>query len=278
MLCADDYAMSEGVSRGIVELAAEGRISATGAMSVAQGWRELAAELRPFAGRIGLGLHLTLTGLGPLGPMPAFAPGGRFPALGAVVSAALRRRLPLAEIGAEIERQLDAFADALDRVPDFVDGHQHVHALPGIRGLLLGALARRGWTPWLRDPSDGAMGLLRRGGPVPKALVVATLATGFAARARRAGHVTNRGFAGYSDFRPGSDLRADFGAYLAAPGPGHLVMCHPGRVAAGDTLDGVVESRERERAFLASDLWPALLAERRMVLVPAPTEPARSSG
>jgi predicted glycoside hydrolase/deacetylase ChbG (UPF0249 family) len=47
-------------------------------------------------------------------------------------------------------------------------------------------------------------------------------------------------------------------------------MCHPGYVAAGDTLDDVVEARERERAFLASDEFPALLERRDFRLVKVP--------
>jgi predicted glycoside hydrolase/deacetylase ChbG (UPF0249 family) len=105
---------------------------------------------------------------------------------------------------------------------------------------------------------------------VPKALAVAALSSGFGALARRAGFATNRGFAGFSAFDPGRDLALDFARFLMAPGPAHLVMCHPGHVVAGETLDDVVEARERELAFLASDKFPALLERRGFRLVRAP--------
>lgn len=202
--------------------------------------------------------------------MPSFAPSGRFPPLRSVVLGALGRRLPLSEIAAEIGRQLDAFEEAAGRPPDFVDGHQHVHALPGIRRVLLDVLTRRGGRPWLRDPADGPGAILARRASAGKALVVAGLSAGFGPAARRIGFETNRGFSGFSAFDPDAEIGADFARYVEAPGPAHLVMCHPGRVAPGETLDGVVEARERERAYLASDAFATLLSERGIVLVPRP--------
>jgi predicted glycoside hydrolase/deacetylase ChbG (UPF0249 family) len=47
-------------------------------------------------------------------------------------------------------------------------------------------------------------------------------------------------------------------------------MCHPGHVAARETLDDVVEARERELAFLASDEFAALMKRRGVRLVKEP--------
>lgn len=272
VLCADDYGMSEGVSRGIAELAGAGRISAASVMTGGPAWPAEAAGLRPLAGRVGIGLHLTLTWGAPLGPMPGFAPGGRLPPLGRAVRTALSGRLPVAEIEGEIARQLQAFADALGREPDFVDGHQHVHALPGIRSALLRVLARRGLAGrvWLRNPGDRPSAILARRSEVAKAAIVAALSAGFRAEAEEAGFWTNRGFSGFSSFAD-RDTGVDFDRSLAALGPAHLVMCHPGHVADGEVLDGVTGSRRRELAYLASPAWPELLAACGVELVPKPT-------
>lgn len=272
VLCADDYGMSGGVSRAIVELAWAGRVSATSVMVLAPRWREFSRDLVPLAGRVGIGLHLTFTWGASLGPMPRLAPDGRLPSLRALVGKALTSGLPRAELAAEIERQLDSFEAGLGRPPDFVDGHQHVHALPGIRSALLDTLTRRRLAGrlWIRDPADSARAILGRGGAVGKAAIVAGLASGFGRACRQAGFHTNRGFAGFSSFDPGLDLRSDFARFLARPGPEHLVMCHPGHVAPGERLDGVEEARGRELAFLDSDAFPALLRERGIELAPAP--------
>src|SRR5215211_4736326 len=111
----------------------------------------MAPELKALDGRIGIGLHLNLTAGRPLGPMPGFAPRGSFPGNGEMIARALAGRLPREEISAEIERQLDGFEAAFGRAPDFVDGHQHVHVLPGVRSELLRVLAHRAAGLWLRD-------------------------------------------------------------------------------------------------------------------------------
>lgn len=262
ILCADDYALSPAVSRGILKALAAGRLSGTGVMTNRPFWREGAAELAPFWDRAEIGLHLNLTLGAPLAAMPRFAPEGRLPALGPLLRSALLRRLPEAELRAEIDRQIDAFVEGAGRPPAYVDGHQHVHVLPGVRYWLLDALARRGWAGrvWLRDCADSPAAVLRRRSEIPKAAFVGGLARGFAAASRARGFATNEGFAGFSSFDPARDYGADFRVYLIAPGPRHLVMCHPGHADAElAAVDPHTTSRENELAFLLSADFPVAL-------------------
>ena len=273
VVCADDFALTEGVSRAILDLARAGRLSATSAMTNRPWWPRLAPALGELDGRLGVGLHLNLTLGQPLGAMPRLAPGGVLPGLPDLVPMALLGRLPLAEIGAEIERQLTAFEAALGLAPDFVDGHQHVHVLPGIRAELLGALERRGWRGrvWLRDPADRLSAILRRRVAARKALTVRALASGFGQAGRASGFHTNEGFSGFSPFDPARDPAADFARFLEALGPRPLVMCHPGHVDAElATLDPVTEPRAREYAYLASDAFKNLLEREALLLTPRP--------
>ncbi|MEA2839254.1 MAG: hypothetical protein QOF41_584 [Methylobacteriaceae bacterium] len=261
-LCADDYALTPGVSRGILELLEARRLTAVSVMVTEPGWPRAAAEISPFAGTADVGLHLNLTLGSPLGGMPRLAASGKFPALGALVRSALLGRLPVAEIAAEIARQVDAFAQSFGRLPDHVDGHQHVHALPGIRGTLLKILVRHGLAGhlWLRDPGDRLHAIVARR-MAPKALAVATLTGGFAAQASAHGFARNQGFAGFSDFAPSGNYAATFAASLRLPGPRHLVMCHPGHSdAALAALDPAAASREAELAFFLSPAFSELLA------------------
>ena len=104
VLCADDFGLTDGVSRGIVELAAMRRLSATGAMTNMPGWRRAAPDLKLLRGRIDIGLHLNLTTGSPLGPMPNLAPSGGFPPLKELLPRALRRGLNGDEIAGEISK------------------------------------------------------------------------------------------------------------------------------------------------------------------------------
>ncbi len=234
-LCADDYALSPGISRGILEALGAGRLSATSVMTTRPFWPKDAHELRQFKTKADIGLHLNLTLGGPLGDMPAFAASGHLPGISRVLKAARRNALPEAEIGQEISRQLDAFCEHFDAAPAFVDGHQHVQVLPQIRAALFACLEEKGFSGkvWLRDSSDRPSRVLRRRVELTKALGIAWLGRGFAREAARRGFVTNDGFAGFSAFDPAHDYAADFARYLRAPGRRHLIMCHPGILRRG---------------------------------------------
>ncbi|MFL4993994.1 MAG: ChbG/HpnK family deacetylase, partial [Microvirga sp.] len=117
ILCADDFGLADGVSRGIVELAEMGRLSATGAMTNMPGWRRMARSLMPLRDRIAVGLHLNFTAGTPLGPMPRLATLGAFPALKDLLPKALKRQLPDSEIAEEISRQIEAFEEAFGDAP-----------------------------------------------------------------------------------------------------------------------------------------------------------------
>ncbi|PZN95586.1 MAG: hypothetical protein DCF30_18705, partial [Hyphomicrobiales bacterium] len=159
------------------------------------------------------------------------------------------------EIAAEIARQLDAFEDRLGRAPDFIDGHQHVHVLPGVRRAVLDAVAVRypAGSVYLRDPADSAASIQARGVAVGKALTISALALGLRVAALRRGIPVNRGFSGVAPFDPERDFGADLARFLLRPGPEHLVMCHPGFVDDElARLDPVIETRPIEHAALAA--------------------------
>lgn len=264
VLCADDYGLAPGVGTGIRRLIAAGRLSATSCMTAGPHWRDEAALLVPLLARrpdwADVGLHFTLTDQTPAGPMPRLAPSGRLPSVGQLMGLAYTGRLDRREIADELARQLDAFTSALGRPPAYIDGHQHVHLLPGVREAVVEAL-RQIPGAYVRQCGDGVAALLARGVAVPKAALLAGMSGGLRALAGRAGVPYNRHFAGVydlSDRVPFADLMVRF---LARPRPGLLVMVHPG--IADDALravDCVVEQRERELEYLASDAFAGLLA------------------
>ncbi len=256
VLCADDFALTKGVSRGILRLLERGRISATGAMTNRPHWRAMAGELSAFAGRADLGVHLNLTCAEPLTPMPRFAPGGVFAKLPAVLKGGLSYRLPVAELVGEINAQLSAFEDAMGRAPDFIDGHQHVHGLPGVRDVFLEVVAQRYGgpaKPYIRVSGDCLTRIAARRVAMAKALQVTLLSSGFRRRVKALGFPLNNGFAGFSPFDPAQSYAEQFASYLVAPGTRHLVMCHPGDLDAElPGLDPVVATREQEQRFFES--------------------------
>ena len=270
ILCADDYAIAPGVSRAICALIQQGRLSATDCMTVSPFWREHARWLQLLAGRADIGLHLTLTDLRPLGLMARLAPDGRLPSLGALMKAAFLGRLDGGELRAEVARQLDEFTTGFGRAPDFIDGHKHVHLLPGVRSALFDVLGERSWgatRPYLRSCAVPPAAALRRGVAAGKALLLGALSAGFARRARATGFAVNAGFSGVYDFSGRVPYERLLERFLAGLPAGAIVMCHPGE--PDDDLrrvDAVTDQRDVERRVLASDALPAILAKAGVAL------------
>lgn len=256
ILCADDYGMSAGVTRGILELADKRRISATSAIVTLPRWSEDARRLATVRENVAVGLHLNLTLGQPLGAMARLAPGGTLPSIGGLVRRSLMRDIDAEEIAAETTRQLERFADAAGFKPDHIDGHQHAHALPVVRRGVLDAVKR--WygelSPLVRDPGDRGFHIAGRGGEMAKAFTTAALAYGFAFAARRRGLRVNTGFSGFSAFDTERIYDLELAGSMRLTGAGHIVMCHPGH---GDEelagLDPVVTRRGQELEALLTN-------------------------
>ncbi|MBN8808938.1 MAG: ChbG/HpnK family deacetylase [Sphingomonas sp.] len=245
ILCADDFGYSPEISATIAGLARTGKLNATSCMALMPGWATDAALLADLPDTVQVGLHLTLTGERPLTPMPRLAPDGVLPAIDPLGRMAARGRVPLDEVAAEVAAQFDAFVAARGKAPDFVDGHQHSHALPGIRAIVLAETARRAPHAWVRDCSERLSAMLAR--PFfGKAIASAWHCRGLRADAATHGLACNDSFAGHYDFR--SDWRALFPKFLRRPRDFHLVMCHPG--AGRLPGDGITAARPREAEAL----------------------------
>jgi predicted glycoside hydrolase/deacetylase ChbG (UPF0249 family) len=256
ILCADDYALTAGISRAIGELAAARRLSATSAIVTTPHWPAMAPRLAVHRAHLAIGLHLNLTLGNPLGPMRKLAPTGTFPGLKALLRRAALSAFEGGEIREEIERQLDHFEARLGFAPDHIDAHQHVHVLPGIRRPLLETVVLRypQTPPLIRNPADRLRTIIARRLAVPKAIAVSLLATGFARAASRRGLPSNDGFAGFSDFDQRRSYREELSSSLQLPGRRHIVMCHPGHPDAElAELDSVVERRRMEYTYLMRD-------------------------
>ncbi len=239
IVCGDDFGMNGDIDEGMLALAGMGRLSAVSCLT-------LGPTFAANAGRLGLlnvdiGLHVNFT--------EALTPGAEaMPALNRLILSAYAGRLDAAWIDAQLERQFDAFEAAFGRAPDYVDGHQHVHQLPGIRARLLLLLKRRygSCMPWLRQTAPGMLS----GIPLKEAFKAHVIgALGSAALAREAGRDgmrTNRRMLGVYGFEGGKRRYADLlQNWLFNARDGDLLMCHP----AMDCKDGSPMSRQRRAEF-----------------------------
>jgi hypothetical protein len=267
-VCADDFGLAPGIDEAILDLVDRGRLAAVSGMVLGRSWSRSASSLRAIRGNVEVGLHFTLTHLAPAGPLPRLAPHGQLPALAALVRSALLRRLDAGEIATEMQRQIDRFEAAMGAPPDFIDGHQHVHQLPGVRDAVLAVvrhrLADRG--AWLRYPSMPPGDAFIHGVAIARSWAVSALGLGFRDAGARLGIAGNGTFRGIRAGVGGPRFAELFRRFVRRLGARPLLMCHPG--LEGDPFvadqDGATAARRDEHAFLASDEFLACLAERRL--------------
>ncbi len=256
IVCADDFAASEAVSRGIADLALSGRISATSVMALSPRWRHDAAMLKGVRGQLDVGLHLDWTSEFAL----QAGHGGTLPT---VMLKAMLGRLSERDAVPVIERQLDAFEAHWQAAPDHVDGHQHVQQFAGIREALVEVLARRYSLskPYLRVSrmAAGEAGLKGRVITMMGANAIETIA-------ECRGFIGSGSLFGVYDFTQRQRTYAQWMAHwLASISPNAILMCHPARaVEAGDPIG---PARAWEYDYLAGSEYSDALARAGVRLV-----------
>lgn len=249
LLCADDFGLRAGVDAAIADLVARGRVGAFSCLTNLPRWPAAAAALPRLAGDALAGLHLNLTEGAPASAALARA-WPVLPRLSALLAAAHLRRLPREAIAAEIDAQWQAFEQATGTAPAFVDGHQHVHHLPGVREIVV-ERARRAGIP-LRSTARVA----GPGDAFKRFVIERTGGRALARLARRQGVALHAVLLGAYGFE--GDYRVRMRGWLgAAAAGGALLFCHPGlrETDRGAGPDPIAAAREREYAYLASDAF-----------------------
>ena len=177
----------------------------------------------------------------------------------------LRREM----VESEISSQVQAFITAFGRLPDFIDGHQHVHLFPQVREALLSVVKNVAPNVWVRQ--CGRIGPLHKRVADGKAIALDILSNGFRRLADQYGVRINPAFAGTYGFAEDADYAQIFPKFLRGLPDGSVVMCHPGFVDAElQRLDPLTTLREREYFFLIDDAFPSLLDAHGVTLLPLP--------
>ena len=152
---ADDFGVTEGVSRGILRAHREGLVTSTTVLASLPAQPELDAVARDSAG-LGLGLHFNLTLGRPVSPPETVGSlvdaEGRFGRDLAV----LQERARPDEVRRECEAQIEAFTRRFGRGPTHLDSHHHAHRLSRVMDavvdvVLAARLPLRSQDPGFRD-------------------------------------------------------------------------------------------------------------------------------
>lgn len=241
-LCADDFGLHSSINAGILALAEQGRLSATSCMTLTHSFARDAASLRQTSIAAGLHLSLTESGASRMTALP----------LQKVIGRSVLRHWKKGELRKEIELQLDAFETHMQRPPSHVDGHQHIHALPQIREILLDILVKRypKTPPVLRSTFAGADSCLSVGAFKGK-VIQALGARGLKQLANKLGLPITHSLLGVYGFKSdASTYLLLLTGWMSCARPDDLIMCHP--ALGADTSDGLSTQRQIEFQVLSS--------------------------
>ena len=230
VVCGDDFGMNASIDAGITRLAQLGRLSAVSCLTQGQAFADDGPKLRDF--ELDLGVHVNLTQL--LGNSVQ-APVMSLPVL---IARAYAGKLDSTWVDTQLGRQLDAFEHVMGRAPDYVDGHEHVHQLPGVLPRLLGVLQRRygKQAPWLRHTAPGMLNGIPLRESARARFVGALGARAIAQAVRRDGWRTNRRLLGIYEPQGGARRYSQLlQRWLTNARDGDLVMCHPAIRGGCDT-------------------------------------------
>ena len=232
-ICVDDFGLFAGITSAVLKLAEQDVVNATSCMVGAPRWRSDAAPLRNLA-RFDVGLHLDFTEHPLLAPRRSLAVLIAASHAGALDAALLRR---------ETRAQFDAFEAVMGRLPDFIDGHQHVHQLPMIRVALMEEIERRyrglPRKPWLRSTRRARCTVAGAGERFKASFIEQIGARALSVLAASAGLVQNRHLLGVYDFSGGAArYEALLQTWILTAAPRDLLMCHQSSAKAepGDPL------------------------------------------
>jgi predicted glycoside hydrolase/deacetylase ChbG (UPF0249 family) len=232
IVVADDYGIGPETSRGILELARGGAVTATVLLVNSPSAEADVAAWRRGGGRPQLGWHPCLTLDAPLlppGRVPSLVgPDGRFPRLGQFLPRLLRRQVRPDELEAELRAQLHRFHDLVGSPPGLVNAHHHVQVFPPVGAILESLLATQRPLPYVRRIREPWRLLATVPGARGKRAFLSLLGRGQARRLARAGFPGADWHAGITD--PPCVADPDFFARWLRKTPGRVVelCCHPG--------------------------------------------------
>lgn len=204
-ICADDFGSSESVNQGILELLKNNSISGTSCMVSCKDFNKM--ELDPYLDRVGLHLKLCNEKM-----LPIF--------LARCVLGVISRE----NIFNKILEQILLYKNMFGMFPAFIDGHQHVHMLRGVRHSLIDALVDTNLQNkiWIRSISP----MLRKKAYF-KTMLLKLLSFNFNALLDEIGIKRNSMFAGFSNFSPRENIRYQMRYWLKSLKSGGVIMCHP---------------------------------------------------
>lgn len=244
ILCADDYGQNSPISQAILALIQQQKLSATSCMVTSAEWPIQAVRLKRYQNQVDIGLHFNLTE----------QIDGAY-SLSNIIVSSLLRRLNKDQVMTQLNTQIDQFLNEMGCLPDYIDGHQHIHHLPVVRDALFEVYEQRLRASgcYLRSVYDqGAKYRIRAPGYLKNLILQWTGAVSFKMQLLQRKIPHNASFSGIYEFSAGVDYRSQFLRFLTCISDNGLIMCHPCNEAT-DPADRIATARYKEYQYFASE-------------------------
>ncbi|WP_108647583.1 ChbG/HpnK family deacetylase [Polynucleobacter rarus] len=251
-LCADDFGQDPLINEAVFSLFYQQRLSAT---SVLIDGPHVASSVLTLqnAHKEGLevGLHFNLTLAFPKATQQNIKPLYHW-----IVLSQLGLLNPI-EIKQAFQLQLTRFEDTYGFMPDYIDGHQHVHQFPKIGKIVLDEVLKRYSSrslPWIRNTlrPDNSSNIPQ----VSKAFVLEVLGgRSFYSLLKTYKLLSNFGFLGVYGFNAVNEAayRELMRAWLMNAKSNTLIMCHPAIEVVNN--DPIGSQRPIEFSYFSSDAF-----------------------
>lgn len=252
ILCADDYGQNPVISQAIIDLFEKKCLSATSALTNFHDWEIFSKRLHPFKNKVDIGLHLNLTEGKPLS---SGFKSIEFFSLPKLLLFSYAGILDKGLIYKEFEAQLDRFIDCVGQLPDFIDGHQHIHQFPIVRDAVIllwknrlqqqGVYMRctyqaKSYLHWHRSAFLKFMTIQLCGAKALKEQII------------KYAIPHNGSFDGVYDFAQAANYPQFFWGFMQNIQDDGLIMCHPG-MEPGNDKDDIAMARFHEYRYFTSD-------------------------
>ena len=252
---ADDFGLSEGINRGILEAFHAGALRSASMMVTMPAFGDAVCRAKATGPALGIGLHFTLTAGRPLTRALSLVDRdtGDFVGPSTVLVRAFTGRIRHNEVEDECAAQIARAREAGIELTH-LDGHHHVHLAPGIRGAVQRVLVAER-IPAVRRPVERLYGIPKWQRRLPERVLIAMLSRG--GGPERAGILTTDYFVG-STLLGARDFHSALVRVLDTLQRGTTeLMVHPGYVSG--PLPGAVPYTAQREVELRALTAPAVL-------------------
>lgn len=238
VLCADDYGQDLEISQGIINLIKHKRLSAVSCLVTGPEWASAAIELTAFKSQVDIGLHFNLTEGQALSQEFIAKYGQNFYSLKQLLQKSYSAQLDLPTVKAELLAQIENFVSRLGFLPDYIDGHQHIHQFPIIRQALLQVyqqklMAKKSYIRVIQQKIKLTDVIFNY-----KKIVIHLFGAAALKNLLQQHDIPhNQSFSGIYDFKSAKNYHKIFPGFLREIQDGGIIMCHPGLASSRDVIN-----------------------------------------